>query len=438
MVTQNSNTGNLYVTQNISTGNISATGNLICITGTNYMNLDTGLVQANATNLVLQTIVSSNQNVVLSANGTANATLSNTGNLTLSSGNLVTTYNVVTGNISITQNATHGNSVVTQNSNTGNLYVTTNAAIGGFVNTNGLFFSVNTTALSVTSTANQAALYTTNIANLQLMAVQAPSKNNWLTNPDTILGASQAYMNKYKIMPNLALAVTNVTCLVSIGGLSINVQSNSAFVNAVTNTTFLSSLSAIYLGANNSINSNAWIWANANSNIFFGSIGTLGGGGWFFTERFFIGANGANQRAFVGMSNVVPSQITGDYDPCGANTSFHMVGLAANGSGASGQQWNFVSANATAARNSTPLGATFPFSASTDLIELSMFAAPGGATIGYRVRNMSNGAIASGVITATANLPLQNAFLHPVTFMLNNVATASNIGISSIYLEKMV
>jgi hypothetical protein len=138
------NAVNVNVSNNFYTGNIWLNpGNLAIITGVTWMNLDTGIIQTNSTNMVVQTIVSSNQNVVLSANGTANATLSNTGNLTLSSGNLVTTYNVVTGNLIATN-------PIAQFANSGVYVAGTLVANNPNIN----FVAANTSNLSITGTSN--------------------------------------------------------------------------------------------------------------------------------------------------------------------------------------------------------------------------------------------------------------------------------------------
>src|ERR1039457_5054408 len=142
------NVGNILVTQNIYTGNLQTLGNVLLITGTTYMNIDTGLIQANASNMVLQTIASSNQNVVMSANGTANATLSNTGNLTLSSGNLITTYNVITGNLLVTSLA----NIAICNSVSEGTFANGTGVISGIANLN---FN-NTASINIALTANGA------------------------------------------------------------------------------------------------------------------------------------------------------------------------------------------------------------------------------------------------------------------------------------------
>lgn len=204
-----SNTGNLLVSQNIYAGNVNAWGNIQSISGTNLMNISSGLVQSNATNLVIQTISSSNQNVVLSANGTANATLSNTGNLTLSSGNLVTTYNVIAGNLSVTQNGSFGN--------------------------------ISTANISVTSIANIATLNVSSAANVtgSINATANVYAGNLILNQNAAVG-NISFVNAYAgniitsgIIQSNAGNVTINTLAISVNSVTLATVSQTVLDNFV-------------------------------------------------------------------------------------------------------------------------------------------------------------------------------------------------------------
>jgi hypothetical protein len=88
-----------------------------------------------------------------------------------------------------------------------------------------------------------------------------------------------------------------------------------------------------------------------------------------------------------------------------------------------------IYASGSAAQARTSLGANFPANTtSTDLYELILFAPPNGSNIQYQVTRLNTGDVASGTISAAANLPANTTWLCPAAYR-NNAAVASAVAI---------
>jgi hypothetical protein len=88
---------------------------------------------------------------------------------------------------------------------------------------------------------------------------------------------------------------------------------------------------------------------------------------------------------------------------------------------------------ATNPRNTLDLGNKFTLVGNTDVYELTINCPPGGAWMGWQMRNLANGASNNGVVTT--NVPQANLFMQPVAFLKSNTTTVSNLSIMKIYSE---
>jgi hypothetical protein len=154
-----------------------------------------------------------------------------------------------------------------------------------------------------------------------------------------------------------------------------------------------------------------------------------GQGGFFYSCRFGLeGALVAGMRAFVGIQDVITAPT--NVDPT-TSTTPGKFGMAIN---TNSGNWNFVTNLTGSAPTVTALGANFPVDLTT-LFELTMFAAPNGSQITYRVTNLTTNATAA-TGTITTNLPASATFLAPHCWITNNAtAAAATLAVSRIYLE---
>ena len=151
-----------------------------------------------------------------------------------------------------------------------------------------------------------------------------------------------------------------------------------------------------------------------------------GAGGYFFVERFYLTTLAAGNRGFFGLwGNAL---VATNVDPL---TSFAVakVGLAFS---ANTGNWRIVCSTTTAA-TAVDLGATMPINI-TDVMELVLFCAPGGTTIGYRVTNITTGAVVTG--TLSTNVPATSVAMAVNLWHCNNATGASvAFGLNKWYLE---
>jgi hypothetical protein len=129
----------------------------------------------------------------------------------------------------------------------------------------------------------------------------------------------------------------------------------------------------------------------------------------------------AGQRGFFGISDSLSAPT--NVDPL-TTTANNKIGLAfANSTG----NWQIIWNAAGTAPTVTDLGANFPINI-TDLLELTVSCDPNGSGYQWTVKNLATGAISSGL--ATANIPVNTAFMAPYMWMTNNL-TAATIAFSS-------
>ncbi len=155
--------------------------------------------------------------------------------------------------------------------------------------------------------------------------------------------------------------------------------------------------------------------------------GGAGIGGFTVVHRFALSGLQAGMRVFVGILDSVgaPTNI----DPV-TTTTPGGVGLAIN---TNSGNWNLVNNITATARTSLGLGANFPVNNST-VYELTLFSAPNGSAINYRITNLSSAISVSGSLTT--NIPASTTFMTPAIWATNNAtAAAVTIDFISTYVE---
>ena len=290
---------------------------------------------------------------------------------------------------------------------------------------------INSSSISPdVSSANQLAIFSKNIANTMLFGTESLRANNLKFDNHQFFSNHPAFKMTGLVRPS-GSGTTNVSVL-HLMGLSMNIYANSNLITTTANTTFKTAQRRITIGANNSSTTgNASIFANANVTLGGHIAGNPGGGGgYLMVTRFCYETLGANVRSFIGMTNAVASMVTGagDYDPF-LNTAHSIIGVGSNSS--VNTLWFLCGPNG-GARTAANLGISFVMS-TTDLYELTLTVAPGGGSVGYRVRNLSNGAEVSG--TQTTNLPQGNIFMQPCMWIKSNTGASSNMSLVNMYLE---
>ena len=153
-------------------------------------------------------------------------------------------------------------------------------------------------------------------------------------------------------------------------------------------------------------------------------------GGFFFVTRFMISDASLVTTAnmFVGLqaSTVAPTDVA-------PSTLVNQLGVGCD----SGDTVLQLYAAGSGAQTRTSLGASFPVNTvTTDLYELALYAPPNGSTVMYQVTHVNTGAVATGTISAGANLPSTTTFMTPQIWRSNGgTASAVAIDVTSLYTE---
>jgi hypothetical protein len=484
-------TGNIYVTTGM---NVSGTANIVTGNIRNYGVYANGtVVVGNIANLNFNN--TSTINVASVANGTQSnvefsvntsaiggggGAVSNSGVLVLgmpnaninllgtSTVNAVAVANGTTQvNISFSVNTTAVGSSATspgganqqfQFNNNGVIFGSANAVInltsntmtfGSNIEVTNAFFNVATTANGagpLTLTANQAIVYARNIANSIMLFVDTGRPNTSLFNDAYAISPSEFSKVISTCTPN-TFGVVNTTCFMSYGMFqsTMNIIALTAMCNlangipANATPTLRRSMKRFQLGANaNLITGNATIFAN--SNVFWaGGVQTGNAGGYILRWKFSVDNYPQNTRIFVGISNAIASMVSSitDVDPLSnSSNSWTIFGIGANGNTSTATGNLFITyGTATNPRTTLDLGNQYTLVGNTDVYELTINCPPGGAWIGWTVRNLANGAANTGVVTTSSAIPQANVFMQPVAFLKSNAAIVSNISIMKIYAE---
>ena len=293
----------------------------------------------------------------------------------------------------------------------------------------------------LTVAANTAALYVKNVAGKVWFFVDNPSANNTKYNNDSPYQHHEGYRDITILYPSGVGTTVNTTCFAATGTVSFNIAANSAnSLVPVTNANPIlkSSIRWLRLGANCSLlaNANAWIIANSNAAWSGNGAGSGNGGGFIYIEKLTLDTlPTTNVAFFAGMCNLIAKTSGASLDPT-TNTVYSMYGIGANSSTGN---WQIILGQAGASRNLTDAGTSFNIN-TNDVLEMTLFTPPGGAQIGIRLRNQTNGAEVT--VISTSNTPLANTWLQPTTYIIGNtssgsVAAQANLSINKMYLEKL-
>lgn len=170
-------------------------------------------------------------------------------------------------------------------------------------------------------------------------------------------------------------------------------------------------------------NAIAAVGAASYNQIWRGNAAGLGG--ILFVARF-----AASDASLLTTANMFVGLTGANYTDVAPDSTNNKIGVGCN----SGDTVLQLYASGSAAQPRTSLGASFPVnSPSTDVYELILYAPPNGSAVAYRVERLNTGDVASGTISAGANLPANTLFMTPVIARSTGTAgTGSAVGIDFI------
>lgn len=171
---------------------------------------------------------------------------------------------------------------------------------------------------------------------------------------------------------------------------------------------------------------------------FRGSVANLwrgnaaGLGGFYFSCRWgpATGVATTTNRAFVGVRAATGAPT--DVQP---STLVSCIGM---GWDAADTNIQLLSNDASGTCAKVDLGASFPVPTAdrTSLYELVLFCKPNDTGISYQVTNLVTGAVASGTITAAADLPSSTTFLLPFGYMsVGGTSSVIGLALLNLYVE---
>lgn len=156
-------------------------------------------------------------------------------------------------------------------------------------------------------------------------------------------------------------------------------------------------------------------------------FGKIPVGGFFFNTVYSITSTATDQRGFTGLfnsANQIPvTQVT--------NALVNCIGL---GWDSTETTLSIIHNDAAGTANKIPLGTNFPSNNPDAVYDLSLFSIPNGETVGYKVKRLDTGAVASGIIST--DLPAKATLLGAHHSINNNTTAASvSLDIMRMYLE---
>lgn len=272
------------------------------------------------------------------------------------------------------------------------------------------FSNQSTPATPAADTAN---VYAKDIAGRMFLRIQGPSG---LSNP---VQTSFFQNNIVMINTNATTSITSIgNTVTSVGTLShpTPVPAYGWMTN------FASAASA-----------NATAGTGTNGTIFVRTTTDTDAAGFFFYARLALTDSSYDQtgastgsRIFVGLTNQTMATSAGADNPTGTYCGFfrrHVNGAAQD------TNWQFVTKDGTTLN---VIDTTLTFAAQK-VYDYYIFCPPGGASIGWRVDNVTDGTTQQG--TTTSNLPTADTYLR-AGFQLATVnATARNIRMQRVYIE---
>lgn len=166
------------------------------------------------------------------------------------------------------------------------------------------------------------------------------------------------------------------------------------------------------------------------ANVWRGNAAGLGG--FYFSCRWgpATGVATASERAFVGLRAATGAPT--DVQP---STLVSCLGMGWDSADAHVQ---FMSNDATGSCTKVDLGGSFavPTADRTALYELVLFCKPNDTQVAWQVTDLNSGAVASGTVTAAADLPTNTTFMLPFGYVSAG-GTSSVVGLSliNLYIE---
>jgi hypothetical protein len=333
----------------------------------------------------------------------------------------------------------------------------------GSSNANATMFFYGTTVTGAPApAANTLGLYSKNVANLMLLFMNQNTSNTLNTTIDIPLQSHIGYRDVFRYMPGGTLyggaAVTINACIIFSDGMSMNLVCNGTptiitpIIAGASVSQFAKGLMRrVQINANSTLlaNANAWYFCNTPFLTTSNGLGSGNGGGFLYITTFAVDKfAGTNTCFFTGLTNISSVLTSSNVDPL-VNTTQGMWGV---GSNSNTGNLKIVCNQPGGTKNTYDLGFGFAFNTAatvaasslglggqtSDMYELTIYAAANSATINFRVRNLCNGAEATLI---SSNTPNANLFLGPTHYIIGNTSAGSvtNNAVMSIvrgYVEK--
>ena len=194
------------------------------------------------------------------------------------------------------------------------------------------------------------------------------------------------------------------------------------------NTSFAASLRRIGLVSATTAASVSGIRYSSAGFLWRGNVANAGG--FLYVARFFVSdaslVTTANMFVGVEASIAAPTDVA-------PSTLANLIGIGCDNGDTNLQLY----AAGSAAQARTSLGASFPVNTTgIDVYELALYCAPNSAQITYQVTRLNTGAVATGTITAAANLPSSTTLMTPQIWRSNGgTAAAVGIDVTGVYTE---
>lgn len=245
-----------------------------------------------------------------------------------------------------------------------------------------------------------------------------------LDSPDNLAIPAQGHMgfNRFVMIgPNTAAAM-------SVFNTAVPTLFGTPSIPAIVSTRLLTSVRTTLFSTGASANT----FAGIRSSVLEWLRGSVAGtGGFLYISRFGLTVLSTGMKAFIGIADITtaPPYV----DPLTA------TGTAATAPGKFGMaistntgNWSFVNNVSNTTPTVVNLGANFPVD-TTSLYELTIYSAPAGSSISYRVVNLSTGNSTSGSVST--NIPLQTQPLGFLTWIDNIAAANAAIAINQICIQ---
>lgn len=278
---------------------------------------------------------------------------------------------------------------------------------GHVVDTGGMKFELASSAPAAPD-AGSMMMYARSIGGRAMPAIVGPSG---------VTSALQPHIGRNRFLAWLPAGIAGTVNI--IGGAAATssatgrpIQQNSLF----TSMRRVGYVTAASANANNNVRAHGPIW-------FLGAAPRLGG--FHMMWRFGTATYAADGRVFIGLGANNSS-----YGPMSPSSMLNIIGIGYDPGDTS---WSIYHNDGVGVPVKVPLGAGFPCNTeSADVFDLSMFAAPGSASVLYTVTRLNDDTAVSGVLSAD----LPNVLLQPHLNVTNGASGAVvAVDLMSMYIE---